>query len=91
MTKFCFWKHVKVLRTELARLQKLEEFELPPDYFFVHNYNVLDDKMSFLDNFIDRDDEIEIVNGCMHLVVEKLNRLSEVHIPTCRFSPLMQA
>ena len=70
--KLSFWKHVKVLRTELARLQQLQKFELSLDYFFIHNYKVLNETVRFQENCIEKDDEIEIVHGSVHLLLEQL-------------------
>ncbi|KAJ8442969.1 hypothetical protein Cgig2_019542 [Carnegiea gigantea] len=89
--KLSFWKHVKVLRTELARLQQLEKFELSLDYFFIHNYKVLNEAVSFRENCIEKDDEIEIVHGSVHLLLEQLSTSDDLHLHTCRFLPLLQA
>jgi len=86
-----FWKHVKVLRAELVRLQQLEKFQLSSDYFFIHNYKVLNEKASFRSNCIEKDAEIEIVHGSIHLLLEELRTSDDIHIYTCRFLPLLQA
>ena len=81
-----------MLRTELARLQQLEKFKLSLDYFFnIHNYKVLNETVSFRENCIEKDDEIEIVHGRVHLLLEQLSTADDLHLHTCRFLPLLQA
>ncbi|KAF8391488.1 hypothetical protein HHK36_023793 [Tetracentron sinense] len=53
------------LKIELERLHEHIHFDLPSQYFFIHNNNVMDDNRTFHWHHVNDDDTIEIFPGYM--------------------------